>query len=112
MTTAIQKAFAPKAKIPPSPNSKACIAKATLTAKQEVQGPNNIAISTAPTAWALVPPGAGRLNIMIRKDKEVPIPNIGIVFLSVSTLTFTSLTALYQIGNITAPIAAQVVGLR
>ena len=49
---------------------------------------------------------------MIRKDKEVPIPNIGIVCLSVLTFTFTSLTALYQIGNITAPIAAQVVGLR
>ena len=50
MTTAIQKVLAPKAKIPPSPKSRACIARATLTAKQEAQGPNNIAISTAPTA--------------------------------------------------------------
>ena len=69
------KAFAPKQRIPPSPNRNACNINAIVTERHAAHGPNNIASNADPTACAVVPPGTGTLNIMIKNASDAPIPN-------------------------------------
>ena len=38
------------------------------TASMAAHGPKTTAASPIPTAWPVVPPGSGRLNIMITKE--------------------------------------------
>ena len=61
------KALAPNASTPPSPKNRAWIRRATLTAMTAAQGPSRMAMSTAPTAWAVVPSGIGTFSIITRK---------------------------------------------
>ncbi len=63
------KQLAAMAVIPPSPNIKACNTRATVTDIIAAQGPRTIPIIAAPTACPVLPPGMGRLNIMITKEK-------------------------------------------
>jgi hypothetical protein len=63
------KQLAPNAVIPPSPKRKACIASATDIAMIDAHGPSAIAAIPTPTGCPVVPPGSGRLNIMITKQK-------------------------------------------
>ena len=62
------KQLAPMAVIPPSPKNSAWMNKATDTATMEAQGPSTMAATPMPTACPVVPPGRGRLNIMITKE--------------------------------------------
>ena len=48
-----------------------------LTAITAAHGPSTIAISTAPTACAVVPSGIGTLNIITRKLYAAPIATSG-----------------------------------
>ena len=73
MTTAMLKQFAPIAVMPPSPNTSACIISTTETAITAVHGPSSMAIIAAPTAWPVVPPGIGTLNIITRNEKAAAI---------------------------------------
>ena len=110
MTKAMLKQLAPKARMPPSPKSRAWMKSATLTAMQAAQGPSSAATRVPPTAWPVVPPGRGTLNIMMRKEKAAPMPRSGICARETSACTFRTETA--QTGTIAAPMTAQVAGLR
>ena len=41
-------------------------------------GPSTIVAIAIPTAWPVVPPGSGRLNIMIRNEKAANTDSNGI----------------------------------
>ena len=61
-------AFAGYASTPPSPKKSAWISSAMLTAITAAHGPSTTAISTAPTACAVVPSGIGTLSIITRNE--------------------------------------------
>ena len=82
------KQLAPKASTPPSPKITACSSRATDTARQAALGPKSRAISVPPTAWPVVPPTRGTLNIMARKEKAAPAPSRGSFSLGSSRLVF------------------------
>ncbi len=63
------KQLAPRVRIPPSPKSNAWIASATEIASAAPHGPSTIAAIAIPTACPVVPPGSGRLNIMMTNEK-------------------------------------------
>ena len=48
-----------------------------LTAITAAHGPSSTAMSTAPTAWAVVPSGIGMLNIITRKQYAAPTASSG-----------------------------------
>ena len=77
MTNAMLKQLAPNASTPPSPKNSAWIASAELTATTAAHGPRSTAISTPPTACAVVPSGIGTLNIITRKQYAAPIASSG-----------------------------------
>ena len=104
------KQFAPKARMPPSPKKTACTSKATLMPRHADQGPKRMAMSVPPTAWPVVPPGRGMLNIIARKTKAAPMPKSGRRSCGICSRTF--FTAMSQTGTMTAPTTAQVSGLR
>ena len=105
------KQFAPNARIPPSPNSKAWISNAMETEMHPAAGlPVSIAIRVPPTACPVVPPGSGILNIIPRKENAAPIPKRGIFAFGISFLTL--LIEYPHTGTIAAVITAQVDGLR
>ena len=104
------KQFAPNASTPPSPKNSAWIARATLTATTAAQGPRRIAMSTAPTACAVVPSGIGTLNIITKKLYAAPSASSGTERL-VTTLR-TRLPAVVHTGTIAAPITPHVWGDR
>ncbi len=106
MIIAILKILAPKAKIPPSPNRNACKISATVTAILAAYGPIKIASSVPPTACALVPPGTGTLNIIIRNDNEAASSRCSF------NCTFTFFAETATTGAATANITAQVAGLK
>ena len=83
---------------------------AILTPTVAAQGPKMIAKIVAPTACAEVPSGMGTLYIIIVKDKAAPIANSG-TCLSFNVF-FNFAAAVPIIGTITAPIMAQVWGLK
>jgi len=89
---------------------RACTNKATETPIVAAQGPSTTAINVPPTAWALVPPGTGALNIMIVKEKAARMDRRGTVLLVRASLIFFA--ALYQKGATAAYITPQVAGLR
>ena len=68
-TKPMLKAFAPRARMPPSPKKSACTASASVTAMSAAHGPTRIAMRTPPAACPVVPPGSGMLNIMMRNEK-------------------------------------------
>jgi hypothetical protein len=104
------KELAPKAKTPPSPKKRAWMAKATEAAITAAQGPKMMATKTLPTAWPVVPPGRGTLNIMMTKEKAAKRAMRGTIF-AVKT-PFTFWLARYQKGAVATYIAAQLAGLR
>ena len=84
--------LAPSASIPPSPKRKACNIKATETDIDVAYGPIRIANKTEPTACAVVPPGTGTLNIIIKNDNEDATPSIGAISLLSLTASLTFFT--------------------
>src|SRR6266487_3295145 len=99
-TIAMLSALAPNASTPPSPNSSAWNSSATDTAMTAAQGPRATAMSTPPTACAVVPSGIGMLNIMMRKLSAARIARVGT--LRVLTTRDTRRAAIAQVGNATA----------
>lgn len=90
--TAILKQLAPIAVIPPSPKIRACMIIATDTANIAAHGPKMIAITAEPTACPVVPPGMGKLNIIIINEKAAAIPRYGMFREETSSLTFFTAT--------------------
>ena len=62
------KQLAPIAVMPPSPKNSACTTIATDTASIAAHGPSTTVANPIPTACPVVPPGSGRLNIMITNE--------------------------------------------
>src|SRR5690242_3074989 len=102
--------FTPNASTPPSPNSSAWNASATVTAMTAAQGPSSIATSAPPTACAVVPSGIGTLNIMIKKQTAASTASVGTFLVLTRFLTLTAAVATNGTA-MTAP-TAQVDGLR
>ena len=73
-------------------------------------GPMTIAIIVPPTAWPVVPPGRGMLNIIITNVKAAAIATSG-ACLELSVL-LTLWPAQYQAGTTRAHIPPAVCGLR
>jgi hypothetical protein len=73
------KQLAPKVVIPPSPKNKHWINRATDRDKMETNGPRRTVDIPIPTACAVVPPGTGRLNIMITKENATKTASRGTV---------------------------------
>src|SRR5579862_4720029 len=71
------KQFAPMANTPPSPKNSAWMASAEATPMMAADGPSSTASSAAPTGWTVVPPGAGKLNIMMAKQNAAPMESRG-----------------------------------
>ena len=76
----------------------------------EIHGPRTIEAIPIPTAWPVVPPGNGKLNIMMMKQKAANSPNKGAA--RVFKVLLARLRAVYQKGVAAAYITAQVEGLR
>ncbi len=72
MINAMFKQLAPIAVTPPSPNSNAWMTTLMLMASAAPHGPTASATSTPPIACPVVPPGSGRLNIMITNVNAAP----------------------------------------
>ena len=66
---AMLKQLAPNVVIPPSPKKIAWIEQRDRDRDDRGPGPSTIATMPMPTAWPVVPPGRGRLNIMMTKEK-------------------------------------------
>ena len=77
--TPILRQLAPIAVMPPSPKKRAWMNSATDVAITAAHGPSTMAMSVPPTAWAVVPPGTGTLNIMIAKLNAEKIASNGTV---------------------------------
>jgi hypothetical protein len=88
----------------------ACMKRAEDTPMIAAHGPTMIAIRAAPVACAVVPPGAGALNIMITKENAEKMLKSGTV-LDVSVV-FSLRAAVYQKGATAAYMTAQVCGLK
>jgi len=110
ITKAIVKELAPYASKPPSPKNRAWIRSATLIPMQAAHGPSTIAIIVPPIGCAVVPPGAGMLNIMIVKQNAAPSASRGTCRVPRSCRTRRAATV--HTGAIARPAAAQVLGLR
>ena len=104
------KQFAPMARMPPSPKKTAWMTRAMETAIVDAQGPNRMATSVPHTAWPVVPPGSGILNIIARKQNAAATPSSGILFRG--TVSRTRLMATPHTGSIASPKTPQVEGLR
>ncbi len=107
---AMLKQFAPKAVMPPSPKNSAWISRAIEMDKIPTQGPRMMLAIPIPTAWPVVPPGRGRLNIITTKEKAENTDSNGMVRVWSSFLTRRR--AVYQNGAAAANRPAQVDGLR
>ncbi len=53
-------------------------------------GPSTMAATPVPTAWPVVPPGSGRLNIMTTKEKAANTESSGISRVVSRRFTFRS----------------------
>ena len=111
MTIAMFRQLMPSVRMPPSPKKKAWMTRAALTARQATSGPAITAISTAPTACAVVPPATGTLSIMTRNEKAAPKASTGII-LGCERSCLVRRLARYQTGTVTAQPAAIVSGPR
>src|SRR4051812_35234510 len=67
-TIAMLQQFAPIAVIPPSPNRMAWMISALEIAAIAAHAPSTIVATPTPTAWPVVPPGSGKLNIMMTNE--------------------------------------------
>ena len=79
--------------MPPSPKSNAWIASATEIAIVAPHGPRTIAAIAMPTACPVVPPGSGKLNIMITNEKAAKSATSGTNRVASSTRTRRSAAA-------------------
>ena len=86
------------------------MARAMLTERTAAHGPKRMATRVPQTAWPVVPPGIGMLNIMARNEKAAAMPRRGIF--SAGTVSRTRRTAWAQTGTMTRPNTPQVEGLR
>lgn len=86
------------------------MSSATEIAIIEAHGPSTIAAIPIPTAWPVVPPGSGRLNIMITNENAANSDSSGTSRVLSSRRTLRSAT--YQNGAEAAYSVAQVAGLR
>ena len=102
--------LAPRASTPPSPNSSAWMARATVTATTAAHGPSRTAMRTAPTACAVVPSGTGTLSSITRKLNEAAMASRG-TWRWVTTRRTREAPAAHT-GTMAAPMTAQVCGLR
>src|ERR1700742_3906591 len=100
MTMAMLKQLAPYVRTPPSPKKRAWISRAMLTAMTAAHGPRRTAMSTPPTACAVVPSGIGTLNIITRNESAEKTASIGT--LRVLTTLLTRLLAIAHVGTATA----------
>jgi hypothetical protein len=98
------------ARTPPSPKKSAWKTSATLIPMTAADGPTTIAISVPPTAWAVVPPGIGTLNIISTKQKTDRIARRGIV--RPDSARCTRALAMAQAGTVTAPVPSEKTGPR
>ena len=73
-------------------------------------GPSTIAAMPMPTACPVVPPGSGKLNIMITNENAAKTESSGTIRVFSSRLTRWS--AMYQNGAAAVYMTAQVAGLR
>ena len=104
------KQLAPIAVMPPSPKKIAWMAKAMEMARMDAQGPRTMAAMATPTACPVVPPGRGRLNIIMMKEKAAKTESKGTM--RVWTRRSTRRSEVYQKGADPAYSATQVDGLR
>ena len=102
--------LAKMARTPPSPKNNACRMSAVLTAIAAAHGPNTTAISVPPTAWAVVPPGTGMLNIMTVKLSAEKIASSGTVRLFRTFLTLC--VAIAHTGTVGRASAIETAGAR
>ena len=86
------------------------MSSAPVTPRTAHHGPSVNERIAAPTAWPVVPPGAGKLNIMMMKAKAVPKARSGIC--RVLRFFSTFLEATIQMGVMMAKKSAQVEGPR
>ena len=107
---AMLKQFAPNAVTPPSPKNSAWISSATDTASIDPHGPNTIVAMPMPTAWPVVPPGNGKLNIIITNENAEKTASSGTR--RVFSRRRTRWSAIYQNGAAATYKVAQVDGLR
>ena len=70
--------------------------RATETASIAAHGPSTTLARPTPTAWPVVPPGSGRLNIMTTKENAANSESNGTR--RVCSALFTRWTATYQNG--------------
>ncbi len=104
------KQFAPIAVIPPSPKKNAWMTSATEMASTEAHGPSTTAEMPTPTAWPVVPPGSGILNIIATNENAAKSEISGTS--RVWSKRRTRVSATYQKGAAPAYSTAQVEGLR
>jgi hypothetical protein len=90
------KQFAPNVVIPPSPKNTAWISNAIDTETIDAHGPSTTVTAPTPTACPVVPPGRGRLNIMMTKQNVLATANRGIR--RVFSRRLTRAKAVYQKG--------------
>src|SRR5215831_18422306 len=107
---AMLKQFAPIAVIPPSPKKTAWMTSAIEMAAIEAHGPSTMLATPMPTAWPVVPPGSGRLNIMITKENAENTEISGTI--REWRVALSRRSATYQNGVEAAYSPAQVDGLR
>src|ERR1017187_2030768 len=79
-------------------------------ARMEAHGPRTMQATPMPTAWPVVPPGSGRLNIMMTKENAANREISGMR--RACKADFTRRRATYQNGAAAAARLAHVEGLR
>jgi hypothetical protein len=73
-------------------------------------GPSTMAAKVAPTAWPVVPPGSGMLNIMMTKEKAAVSATRGTLRAFIVSRSFR--TPIAQNGTVRRNITSDVTGLR
>jgi hypothetical protein len=106
----MSKQFAPRDRMPPSPNMSAWTVNVRVIPIMAAQGPTKTARSVEPNAWAVVPPTAGMLNICIAKQNAAPMESSGTCLDVRSFAVF--LTPTIQKGIINPYATSSVAGLK
>src|SRR6202142_4444534 len=104
------KQLAPRVLMPPSPKNSAWMASAIGTARVAPDGPSTMAAMVTPSAWPVVPPGSGKLNIITTNAKAAKTEMSGTTRLSSALLRRFS--APYHPVFVPAYNTAQVDGLK
>lgn len=76
----------------------------------DAHGPSTMLATPIPTAWPVVPPGSGKLNIMMTNEKAANTESRGII--RVFNMRRTRLSATTQNGLAAPNNATQVDGLK